>query len=107
MRILYSKTEGKSRNFFGYVTHNFQAYFATKEKYFLTSKERCPIIYNMKEYQKKPWTHEERQLLKLHYYLKNEEELLEMFPDRTMNAIRKQVFYLKKRGWTFIRKGVF
>ena len=61
----------------------------------------------MKEYEKKPWTHEERKLLKLHYYLKNEEELLRMFPERTMNAIRKQVFYLKKRGWTFIRKGVF
>jgi hypothetical protein len=107
MRILYSKTELKSRNFFGYVTHNSQAYFATKEKYFLTSKQRCPIIYNMKEYQKKPWTHDERNLLRNEYYFKNEKELLEMFPGRSMNSIRKQVSYLRKRGWCFIRKGAF
>ena len=107
MRILYSKTEGKSRNFFGYVTYNSQAYFPTKEKYFLTSKQRCPIIYNMKEYQKKPWTHDERNLLRNQYYFKNEEELLDMFPGRSMNSIRKQVSYLRKRGWCFIRKGAF
>lgn len=107
MRILYSKTEGKSRNFFGYVTYNSEAYFPTKEKYFLTSKQRCPIIYNMKEYQKKPWTHDERNLLRNQYYFKNEDELLEMFPGRSMNSIRKQVSYLRKRGWCFIRKGAF
>ena len=107
MCILYSKTEGKSRNFFGYVTYNSQAYFPTKEKYFLTSKQRCPIIYNMKEYQKKPWTHDERNLLRNQYYFKNEEELLEMFPGRSMNSIRKQVSYLRKRGWCFVRKGAF
>ena len=61
----------------------------------------------MKEYEKKPWTTDERNKLRLHYYFKNEEELLEMFPGRTINAIRKQVFYLKKRGWNFVRKGVF
>lgn len=107
MRILYSKTEGKSRNFFGYVTYNSEAYFPTKEKYFLTSKQRCPIIYNMKEYQKKPWTQDERNLLRNQYYFKNEDELLEMFPGRSMNSIRKQVSYLRKRGWCFIRKGAF
>ena len=107
MRILYSKTEVKSRNFFGYVTYNSHLYFATKEKYFLTLNERCPIIYNMKEYQKKPWTHDERNLLRNQYYFKNEEELLEMFPGRSMNSIRKQVSYLRKRGWCFIRKGAF
>lgn len=64
-------------------------------------------MYNMKDYQKKPWTHAERNLLRLHYYFKTEEELLEMFPDRTINSIRKQVAYLKKRGWSFIRQGVF
>lgn len=95
-----------SRNFFSYVTHNYVLYFATKEKYFLTSRTESPIIYNMKEYQKKPWNSEERNLLRNNYHLKNEAELLEMFPGRTMNAIRKQVFYLKKRGWTFTRRGV-
>lgn len=61
----------------------------------------------MKEYEKKPWTMDERNKLRLHYYLKTEAELLEMLPGRSMNAIRKQVSYLKKRGWAFIRKGVF
>jgi len=61
----------------------------------------------MKDYQKRPWTHTERNLLRLHYYLKTEDELLQMFPDRSINSIRKQVAYLKKRGWAFIRQGVF
>ena len=96
-----------SRNFFSYVTYNYDSYLATKEKYFLTFDERSPIIYNMKEYQKKPWTHEERNLLRNYYYCKNEDELLEILPDRSINSIRKQVAYLKKRGWAFIRQGVF
>ena len=107
MRILYSKTEVKSRNFFGYVTYNSEAYFATKEKYFLTFNERSPIIYNMKEYQKKPWSQDERNKLRNHYYVASEDELLNMLPGRSMNSIRKQVSYLRKRGWSFIRKGVF
>ena len=107
MRILYSKTELKSRNFFGYVTHNFHLYFATKEKYFLTFNETSPIIYNMKEYQKKPWSQDERNKLRNHYYVATEKELLDMLPGRTLNSIRKQVSYLRKRGWCFIRKGAF
>lgn len=60
----------------------------------------------MKDYQKRPWTQDERRTLTLNYYLKSEDELLELFPDRTINSIRKQVSYLKKRGWSFIKKGV-
>ena len=96
-----------SRNFFSYVSHNSGLYFATKEKYFLTFNKRSPIIYNMKEYQKKPWTQDERNRLRNHYYVVSEDELLEMFPGRTLNSIRKQVSYLRKRGWCFIRKGAF
>ena len=107
MRILYLKTGMKSRNFFSYVTYNCHLYFATKEKYFLTFNETSPIIYNMKEYQKKPLSQDERNKLRNHYYLSSEDELLEMLPGRTMNSIRKQVSYLRKRGWSFIRKGVF
>lgn len=59
----------------------------------------------MKEYQKKPWTQEERNLLRSQYCCKTEQELLEMFPGRSMNSIRKQVSYLRKRGWSFSRKG--
>ena len=83
MRILYLKTGMKSRNFFSYVTYNCHLYFATKEKYFLTFNETSPIIYNMKEYQKKPWSQDERNKLRNHYYLLSEDELLEMFPGRT------------------------
>ena len=107
MRILYLKTDMKSRNFFSYVTYNYHLYFATKEKYFLTFNETSPIIYNMKEYQKKPWTQDERNILRNQYYCKTEEELLQLLPGRTMNSIRKQVSYLRKRGWCFIRKGAF
>jgi hypothetical protein len=73
--------------------------------YFLTFVMISTIIYNMKDYQKRPWTHAERNLLRLNYYFKTEQELVEMFPDRSINSIRKQVVYLKKRGWAFIRKG--
>lgn len=107
MCILYLNCEKKSRSIFGYVTYNFHLYFATKEKYFLTLKQICPIIYNMKDYQKRPWTHSERNMLRNNYYSMTEEELLQEFPDRTINSIRKQVAYLKKRGWCFIRKGTF
>lgn len=61
----------------------------------------------MKEYQKKPWTQDERNILRIHYYVETNEKLLERLPGRTMNSIRKQVSYLRKRGWCFIRKGVF
>lgn len=60
-----------------------------------------------REYEKRPWTHTERNLLRNQYYFKTEQELLEIFPDRSINSIRKQVAYLKKRGWCFIRQGVF
>jgi len=55
----------------------------------------------MKTYSKKPWSIRERILLKEYYYKSNEEELLKLLPGRTYNSIRKQVSYLRKRGWTF------
>ena len=58
----------------------------------------------MKTYSKKPWSIRERVLLKEHYHSCTEKELLELFPDRTYNSIRKQVSYLRKRGWTFNAK---
>ena len=60
----------------------------------------------MKDYQKRPWTILERQLLKERYYLSTAEQLAELFPGRTPNAITKQVNYLRKRGWTFNREKV-
>lgn len=61
------------------------------------------IIYPMKQYSKRPWTMDERNLLRKYYYVSNTEELLKMFPDRSMNSITKQVNYLKKRGWSFFK----
>jgi len=55
----------------------------------------------MKTYSKKPWSIRERVLLKEYYYKSDEEELLKILPGRTYNSIRKQVSYLRKRGWTF------
>ena len=61
------------------------------------------IIYSMKQYSKRPWTMNERNLLRKHYYVSSQDELLKLFPDRTMNSIIKQVNYLKKRGWSFFK----
>lgn len=58
----------------------------------------------MKKYIKKPWTQEERNLLREYYYTLSQDALLELFPDRTMNSITKQVAYLRKRGWYFKRE---
>ena len=55
-----------------------------------------------KEYTKRPWTDEERKTLQREYNSYTTRELQELyFPDRSINAIIKQVHYLKKRGWTF------
>ncbi len=58
----------------------------------------------MKTYSKKPWSHRERLLLKEVYGVSTEEQLLELFPNRTYNSMRKQVAYLRKRGWVFNAK---
>jgi hypothetical protein len=55
----------------------------------------------MKKYKKEPWSDAERSLLKDYYYTLSREELYKILPDRTLNAMVKQVIYLKKKGWTF------
>jgi|TARA_B100002019_G_C21238185_1_gene583963 hypothetical protein len=55
----------------------------------------------MKKYKKKPWTVEERRILAAHYFHLNLEDLMYMLPDRTEQAIRNQVAYLRKRGYRF------
>jgi hypothetical protein len=75
----------------------------TLQKYSLTFVSNSTIIRGMKneDYQKRPWTHKERQLLKEQYGRISMQKLLEKLPDRSENSIRKQVYYLRKRGWTF------
>ena len=64
---------------------------------------RCGFVYNirMRKYTKKPWSMSERKLLSEKYYNLPKEEVYALFPERTPNAIRKQVLYLKARGWYF------
>jgi hypothetical protein len=57
----------------------------------------------MKQYKKQPWTMKERRLLSEHYYMIPTEDLLLLFPQRTIGAIRNQVNYLRKRGYKFKR----
>ena len=52
-------------------------------------------------YKKKPWTMDERYILKKHYGLVSMEELLALLPGRTESAIYAQVHTLRKRRWTF------
>jgi len=70
----------------------------------LTSEVFLRIIYHMKQYSKRPWTSDERNLLRKHYYASSDTEIQELFPDRSINSLRKQVSYLKKRGWSFLKK---
>lgn len=58
----------------------------------------------MKKYDKQPWSSDERNVLRDYYYILDMQALLDVLPDRTPNSIRKQVAYLKKRGWYFKRE---
>jgi hypothetical protein len=44
---------------------------------------------------------QERTLLRDNYYIVDKEKLLELLPQRTLQSITSQVYYLKKRGWYF------
>ncbi len=55
----------------------------------------------MKKYKIKPWTEKERKALATFYFHAHIDEILEMIPDRTEQAIRNQVAYLRKRGYRF------
>lgn len=46
----------------------------------------------------------ERSILSKYYYKMPLEEVQALLPNRTPNAIRKQVLYLRKRGWPFKRE---
>ncbi len=52
----------------------------------------------------KQWTKEERNILKAEYNITPLEELAAKL-DRSPAALYKQVYYLRKKGWTFNRVG--
>ena len=64
---------------------------------------RGRFLYNMRmrNYKRKPWSMKEKGLLSQHYYKLPLAELQELLPERTENSIRKQVSYLKSKGWRF------
>ena len=64
---------------------------------------RGQFLYNntMKNYIKKPWSHEERKLLAEKWYNLNKNDIEKLFPNRTYNACVKQAKYLRDRGWHF------
>ena len=49
----------------------------------------------------RPWTYEERVILKKNYFLVPLTELIKQLPGRTESSVYSQVYYLKKRGWRF------
>ena len=55
----------------------------------------------MKKYKKQPWTVNERKILSENYFILNLEDLVYLLPNRTEQAIRNQVTYLRKRGYRF------
>ena len=55
----------------------------------------------MKKYKKKPWSMHERRVLSEYYFTLNIEDIMELLPERTEQAIRNQVNYLRKRGYRF------
>jgi len=55
----------------------------------------------MKKYKKRPWTTDERRILASHYYSIDVEEMVKLLPGRTVQAIRNQVSYIRKRGYRF------
>ena len=57
----------------------------------------------MKEYSKQPWSIRERVMLQEHYSKMTVVQLQQdHLPSRTENSIRKQVAYLRKRGWRIL-----
>tara|TARA_B110000014_G_scaffold207981_1_gene159085 strand:- start:2958 stop:3143 length:186 start_codon:yes stop_codon:yes gene_type:complete len=58
----------------------------------------------MRNYKKKPWSMKEKGILAKYYYTCPKQEVYLLLPDRTPNAIAKQVLYLRKRGWPFKRE---
>jgi hypothetical protein len=49
----------------------------------------------------KPWTSDERNILKKYYGSLKMPALMEKLPGRSEKSIYNQVYYLRKRGWKF------
>ena len=49
------------------------------------------------------WTQEEKEYLKRHYNVKSTEDIATLL-DRSTSQVASQVYYLRKRGWSFHRR---
>ena len=82
------------------MTRKSQEVFLTVSlKKLLTNSLIFYIICTMKNYKREPWTRGERILLEKWAGLRTYSEIAEMLPKRTETAVRKQIEYLRKRGW--------
>ncbi len=82
------------------MTRKSQEVFLTVSlKKLLTRSLIFCIICTMKNYKREPWTRGERTLLEKWAGLRTYTEIAEMLPKRTETAVRKQIEYLRKRGW--------
>lgn len=76
-----------------------EVFLTANLKKFLTNTLIFCIICTMKNYKREPWTRGERMLLEKWAGLRTYSEIAEMLPKRTETAVRKQIEYLRKRGW--------
>jgi len=82
------------------MTRKSQEVFLTVSlKKLLTNSRIFYIICTMKNYKREPWTRGERTLLEKWAGLRTYTEIADMLPKRTETAVRKQIEYLRKRGW--------
>jgi len=82
------------------MTRKSQEVFLTVSlKKLLTNSLIFYIICTMKNYKREPWTRGERILLEKWAGLRTYTEIADMLPKRTETAVRKQIEYLRKRGW--------
>ena len=57
----------------------------------------------MRNYKQQPWSYKERQLLTNKYYMVSTDELLKLFPNRTLQSCSSQALRLRREGWHFKR----
>jgi hypothetical protein len=55
----------------------------------------------MKKNKTKPWSDADRKTLAMYYFHASIEEVCSLLPERSIQSIRNQVNYLKKRGYRF------
>jgi hypothetical protein len=114
-KLLYAELTKKSRTFLISLSYFFIFYAAiipkltlkVKKNFWATLKKFLDKVtavrYNtpMKKYKKRPWTTDERRILASQYYQLDIDSVAMLLPGRTIQSIRNQVSYIRKRGYRF------